>query len=648
MQQKLKLTRRTLMLSVAASALLPRLAMAEVMAEVIYQGGPILTMDDARPRVEAVAVAGGRIIAAGTAEDVAALQGPDTVVVDLGGRAMLPGFVDSHGHVLIGGFQALAANMLPPPDGPNADIATIQQTLRDWMAANEEIIAAAKLIAGFGYDNSQLAELRHPTKEDLDAVSTEYPIVIVHQSAHICALNSKALEIAGITAATPDPAGGVIQRIADGTEPNGVLEEMAFYSALPALLKNIGPLGALAMGEAGAALWASYGYTTGQEGRASPSVAEVLRTLAGQGKLPVDVVTYVDVLVDRDYAKTNATRAYTDRFRVGGGKLTIDGSPQGFTAWRDRPYYAPVGKYPPGYLGYPAVTREQVFDSIDWAYANNVQILVHSNGEAAHDLLIAAIGSSTETYGPADRRTVLIHGQFQREDQVDSFVALDVFPSLFPMHTFYWGDWHRDHTVGPVLADNISPTGWYRLRGSRFGSHHDAPVAFPDSMRILSATVTRRSRSGDIIGPDQRVDVITALKAMTLWPAWQHFEEADKGSIEVGKLADFVILSDDPTAVDPETLADLKVTETVKEGVSVYVAGQKRADLLRGRDILNPGMYEMFKQVYLARMMENLPANYQTAEARAHFEQGYDDCAAGMVLADLALPPVSGVAVARQ
>ena len=147
------------------------------------------------------------------------------------------------------------------------------------------------------------------------------------------------------------------------------------------------------------------------------------------------------------------------------------------------------------------------------------------------------------------------------------------------MHTFYWGDWHRDHTVGPVNAENISPTGWIRKRGMMFGTHHDAPVAFPDSMRVLAATVTRRTRSGDILGPAQRVDVITALKAMTIWPAWQHFEENDKGSIEVGKLADFVILSKDPTAVDPETLANLEVRETIKEGKSIYKAGVREGRL---------------------------------------------------------------------
>jgi predicted amidohydrolase YtcJ len=201
-------------------------------------------------------------------------------------------------------------------------------------------------------------------------------------------------------------------------------------------------------------------------------------------------------------------------------------------------------------------------------------------------MLIAALRAAEAVHGPADRRPVLIHGQFLREDQVDAFVALKAVPSLFPMHTYYWGDWHRDHTVGPVAADNISPTGWFRERGSIFTTHHDAPVAFPDSMRVLDATVTRRTRSNDILGPAQRVDVITGLKAMTIWAAYQQFEEGSKGSIEVGKLADFAILSDDPTAVPPDDIDQIKVTETIKEGQTIFAL---TADEIKKGEMMLPG-----------------------------------------------------------
>lgn len=557
--------------TLAGVLLLTTAAAAQEPADRIYTGGPILTINDADPRAEAVAVRDGRIIAVGALDQMQALRGDQTRIFDLDGRAMLPGFVDSHGHVVFGGLQAMSANLLPPPDGPGQDIAGIQNALRDWMTENEDTVKQIKMVIGFGYDNAQLAELRHPTREDLDAVSTEYPILIIHQSGHLGVANSKALELAGIDATTKPPAGGVIRHDKNG-DPNGVLEEYAFFGALLPMLSSLGHEGMVAFAREGAKLWARYGYTTGQDGRSSGDVVEALREVGAAGDLPIDVVAYPDVLESSDYIAANLSQDYENRVRVGGCKMTIDGSPQGFTALRDRPYYDPVGDYPPGYKGYSAITLEQTIDAVDWCYAHDAQILVHSNGEGASDMLIAAIEAAQKKHGAKPLRPVLIHGQFLREDQVDSLQRLGIFPSLFPMHTFYWGDWHRDHTVGPINGENISPTGWVRQRGMMFGTHHDAPVAFPDSMRVLAATVTRRTRSGDILGPGQRVDVMTALRAMTIWPAWQHSEEADKGSIEVGKRADFVLLSADPTAIDPETLADLDVLVTIKDDQVIYEA----------------------------------------------------------------------------
>jgi predicted amidohydrolase YtcJ len=257
-----------------------RPALAQEIADKIFLGGPILTMDGTAPRAEAIAVKDGRVLAVGTDAEVMEHKGDGTETVNLGGKALLPGFVDAHGHMFLGGMQALSANLLAPPDGEVSDIAKLQQTLRDWAEKNQDIVKSANLILGFGYDNAQLKEQRHPTREDLDEVSTDVPVVVIHQSAHLASLNSKALEIVGYDASTKDPEGGVIQRQEGSQEPNGVLEEVAWGAALPKLTTNIGPEGGKMMIMAGSKLWAKYGYTTAQEGRAVPSQAELIRAVS--------------------------------------------------------------------------------------------------------------------------------------------------------------------------------------------------------------------------------------------------------------------------------------------------------------------------------------------------------------------------------
>lgn len=633
----LKITRRQLTMGAAFAALVsvaPR-AFAADTADIIYSGGPILTMDDAAPRAEAVAVKGGRIIAAGAAADVMKLKGDSTKLVDLGGRAMLPGFVDGHGHVTVGGLQALSANLLPPPDGVVASIAELQKAFTDYAAANEDRIKEAKIIVGFGYDNAQLKELRHPTKEDLDAVSTEYPVLAIHQSGHIAVLNSKGLEVVGYSASTPNPPGGVIVRMPGSQEPNGVLEETAWFGQVVKLLGAMGPTGVRALVKAGQEQWAAYGYTTAQEARSIPGLYKLIQELGEKGELKIDIVQYIDAVDGKDFTKANVSPDYVNRTRVAGGKMVVDGAPQGFTAWRDKPYYKPVGDYPPDYRGVQDSTNQEMLDAYDWAYANGIQMISHSNGEAATDLLIAAVRAAQQKHGKPALPPVLIHGQFEREDQVDSIVELGIFPSIFPMHTFYWGDWYRDTVIGPVDAENISPTGWYHTRGAMFSTHHDAPVTYPNSIRVLAATVTRRTRSNDIIGPNQRVPADVALKAMTLWPAYQIGEQKDKGSIEVGKLADFVILTEDPTAIDPETLIDVKVAETIKEGVSIYVATpeqlKKKASLEKG---LGSPFSDFLAVLAAQRDLMQLPPDQRSAEKRQQLAHAPHEggCSCGMMI----------------
>lgn len=372
-------------------------------ADRIWTGGPIITMEDEAMRAEAIAEDDGRIIAVGSSAEVMKMKGTQTQVIDLKGRALLPGFVDAHGHVVGGGIQAIGANLLAPPDGTVTDIPSLIAVLRKWAADNKAIVDRYGIIVGFGYDNATLAEARHPTHDELDLISKTVPIYLVHQSGHFGATNSAGLAKMGITRDTPHPPGGIIRKRADG-EPDGVLEESAHFSNVGKLFGQLDAQAGLAIIKAGGELWARFGYTTAQEGRATGSAVTLLEAAAAQKLLPIDYVAYIDVFVDRDMALAKASRNYDGRLRVGGAKLTIDGSPQGFTAWRDKPYFDPVGDYPQDWVGYAAVTREQVIDSIDWAYANKVQLLTHSNGEASHDLMIAAFRMAEEKHGAADHR----------------------------------------------------------------------------------------------------------------------------------------------------------------------------------------------------------------------------------------------------
>ncbi|HET8724577.1 MAG TPA: amidohydrolase [Anaeromyxobacteraceae bacterium] len=585
---------------VAAVGLLAAAEATAVPADAIWFGGPIVTLDDRRPVVEAVAVQGGTIVAVGSRASVEkARKGPRTRMVDLAGRTMVPGFIDAHGHMWGAGVQAMAANLLPPPDGGVRSIADLQERLRTWMATSR-ISRDFGVVIGFGYDDSQLAEQRHPTAEDLDAVSRDLPIIAIHQSGHLHALNGKALELAGIDATTEDPQGGVIRRKPGTREPSGVMEGTVLIREFLRILPKLTLEQQLALLEAGQDLYARYGHTTAQEGRALPGNVDLYVAAARAGRLKLDAVVYPEVLLVEESGGfmrgPYAGRTYRDGLRIGGVKLTLDASPQGRTAWLTQPYLTPPPGQPATYAGYPAMTDEQATAAVDRAFRNGWQILIHANGDAAIDQMIRAVGAASARHPGRDRRPVLIHGQTLRQDQVARIQALGVFPALFPMHTFYWGDWYVDTVLGPARAADISPTGWMRKAGMIWSSHHDAPVAFPDTMRVLSATVNRTTRSGRVLGPEHRVEPVEALKAMTLWAAYQHFEEKTKGSIEVGKQADFAILSDNPLTAARHGLADLKVVETVKRGKTIYRLDPAKSDAGSAPCVESRGCSERFAE----------------------------------------------------
>jgi hypothetical protein len=539
----------------------------------VYYGGDILTMEgDSASYVEALVVKDGKILYTGGKDDAMKQAGEGHKMIDLQGKTLLPGFIDAHGHIFNAGFQALAADLLPPPDGKGKDMATIVELAKEWQAKNKTIVDKVGWIIGFGYDDAQLAEKRHPDANDLDKVSTDLPVLFIHQSGHLGAMNHKGLELAGYKDGVADPKGGVIRRIKGTKKPSGTLEEMGMFIPLFGILGKVDSKGNEALVNAGIEAYTRFGFTTAQEGRATKAACETYKKMAADNALSIDIVAYPDIQAEMEYMKANGTQKnYTNHFRIGGVKLSLDGSPQGKTAWLTKPFKVPPPGQKADYKGYPAIPDEKTaIGYVETAFENNWQILTHCNGDAAGDQYIKAVRSAATKFGNNDRRSVMIHAQTVREDQLDSMKVLGIIPSFFSMHTFYWGDWHRDETLGKERAYRISPTQSALKRGMIFTEHHDAPVANPDAIRILATTVNRTSRSGDVIGPDQRVSPYIALKSITDWAAYQSFEDDIKGTLKAGKLADFVILDKNPCKIDPAAINDLKVLETIKEGKTVY------------------------------------------------------------------------------
>ena len=535
----------------------------------VYFGGDIITMVGETPQyAEAIVIKDGKIDFVGSSDKAMEIAGEGHKMVDLKGKTLLPGFIDGHSHFANFGVQAIGAQILPPPDAGANNIPALIDILNQWNT--EENRALTGWIFGMGFDDSVLEEKRFPTKEDLDKVSTEYPIMLIHISNHFASINSKGLEILGINSDTKDPEGGLIRRMPNSQEPNGVLEELA---AIPYMLEAIKPSSkeaAIKFFEEGQNMALSFGYTTAQEGRAMEN-HEILANAAESNKLKLDVVSYVDYMFLDKYMDSNwNSKTYNNHYRIAGLKLTLDGSPQGRTAWRTQPYLLVPEGASEDYLGYPALTNDDDVTAIyEKAFKNNWQILTHANGDAAIDQMIRTMIPIAQKYGNDDRRNVLIHGQYVREDQLDSFKELDVIASLFPLHAFYWGDWHKE-IIGDSLGNKISPTRTALNKGLNITIHTDAPVALPNLMRVVWTAVNRTSRTGQIIGESERLTPYEALKGITIWSAYQHFEDNKKGSLEEGKLADIVILDKNPLKVEPDAIKDIQVVETIKEGVSIF------------------------------------------------------------------------------
>jgi predicted amidohydrolase YtcJ len=541
-------------------------------ADVIYHNGAILTMVGATPNyVEAIAVKDGRIAFVGSKEEALRMQGDTTKIVDLGEKALLPGFLDAHSHYINSLLVANQCKLYAPPSGPGKDVPSIIAELKKY--AEMRKIPRGELIMGYGYDDTVMPNGRLLNRDDLDAAFPENPVRIDHVSMHGAVMNSLALQKYGISAATKTPAGGVIVRKPGTEEPWGLIMETAF---LP-VMEQAEPMTAqqeVDWTRAGQMLYAEAGVTTAHEGASHLPQIQTIKRATEAGANIIDVVAFPFITdVDKVLAEIPLGEwgKYNKRFKIGGVKITLDGSPQGRTAAFTTPYLTGGPGGEKEWKGEPTFPQDLANKMVKKVYDMNVPLLLHCNGDAAIDAFLTAYEFARGGDYSRPWNVTTIHTQFMRQDHIPNFVKYKVRPSFYTLHTFYFAEAHIANR-GNKQAMYISPMRDAIDAGLRPSNHTDFVVAPLDQMMMLSSAVNRVSRGGSAIGSDQRVTPYEGLKAMTIWVAEQYGEQASKGTLEVGKLADLVILNQDPNKVEPSTIKNIKVVETIKNGKTIFPA----------------------------------------------------------------------------
>ena len=541
------------------------------MTKKLYFNGHVITVDNNESIAEAVLVENGLIKAVGTNEEILSLKDEETIIVDLEGKTIMPGLIDPHGHIV-----ATAQTLMIVTLGDVTSKEELLDRLKKELKENPP--QGDKWLIGFGYDNTKFEDGLHPTKFDLDTVSTEVPISISHASGHLACVNSKALELYGYVGEDYEiPEGGVVRTVSeDSKEPNGVLEENAILdSEKKKIVKSPGFEDVLRAVERVQKVYASLGITTTQDASVEivNGYAHILDTCANTGRLILDVVGLATQPVTTQLMNDEGTpkREYKNHYKLAGAKTWLDGSPQGFTAWLSKPYYVVPEGQPADYCGYGTQTDEVVTQYYVDCINRNLQVHTHVNGDEAAAQFLRCYKKALEITGNKNElRPVMVHCQALRKDQLDDVKEIGAIPTFFNDHVRFWGDLHHDEVFGPERAQNISPMGWALEKGIRFTIHQDPPVKLPNQILGIHNAVNRKTESGRVLGEHQRISVMEAIKAVTINGAYQYFEEDTKGSIEVGKLADMIIVDKNPLTIPSEELETIQVLETIKEGNTIY------------------------------------------------------------------------------
>ena len=543
-------------------------------ADQIYHNGTIITMEGEAAKATSVAVKDGKILAVSETSLVAPHQGDSTTVIDLQGKTLLPGFIDAHSHISLGMILLGQANISSPPVSTVNNISDILQKLKTHQEINN--IDKGEWIIGWGYDPDLLDEKRHPTKLDLDETFPDNPVFLMHVSGHMAVINSTALAKVGIDETTKNPDGGMIVRLPDSNEPSGLVQETAVYAVRKGLPLP-SPEQLMVLLEEVQNLYASHGVTTAQDGFTDYKTYQLLQKAAAIGKLKLDVEVLAGFLElkqfltnhGQDFGKRN------NRLRLAGVKVVSDGSPQGKTAFFSKPYLTEVPGCAHDCKGFPNLTKEQMAGVMKQCYESGIQLYTHANGDGAIDLFLDTHQSVIDSMAsvPDDLRSVIIHTQFVRPDQLELYKKHKMIPAYFSNHAFFWGDTHLNN-LGEERASFLSPLKASMDMEIVCTNHTDFPITPIDQLLLLGTAVNRTTRSGITLGKDQQLTPYEGLKTITINSAYQHKQEDLKGSIKVGKLADFVILAENPLTVAADKIKDISVVETIKEGVTIFSHGE--------------------------------------------------------------------------
>ena len=523
--------------------------------QTLYHGGPILTMEDGY--AQALLVEDDRIQFVGALDQARGLLRLGAREVDLRGRALMPAFLDAHSH-----FSGVAVSKLQVPLEDCADFQEMVIRLSQFVQENR--LPQGVWVVGKGYDHNRLREKTHPDRAVLDRACPGHPVAIQHASGHVGVFSTLALERLGVDGTESDPPGGHMARDSQGNL-TGYMEENAFIPRI----KQV-PLGdreqLMRAFDAAQRDYAAHGITTVQEGLLAKELIPLYQALLAGGQLGLDVVAYADpeALEEIRQAFTDHFEGYHGHFRVGGEKIFLDGSPQGRTAWLRTPYAGEREN-----RGYPTLIDGQLKERMLGALERGSQLLAHCNGDAAAQQYLDTLAGVEADTGRKLARPVMIHAQLLGRDQLAQVKRLGVIPSFFVAHVYHWGDVHVEN-LGAERASAISPAGSALRQKIPFTLHQDSPVIPPDMLESVWCAAERRTQSGRLLGPEEKIPVLEALKAVTIHAAYQYFEENEKGSLKAGKRADLVILSADPLKRPPMELRSIQVLETIKDGTVLY------------------------------------------------------------------------------